>query len=566
MHQHIEEMYPEIAKAIQHRRAQYYLLIHEYHFVEEMLKKGQIEDKEAAELKGEIDAKIYYLQMHPPEIELVDHHQRIQFYSELSEVFDREDLHKAFHNVNIGEKLYNPKEQIVAAGEHQNLIFFVARGMVIEKDGDIDDFLIPSLKFHRGNIACLQNLLPFSDKDKQISDVYCHHGSIVSVVPLDLEYLKFVLTKDRHKLVKLWHILAYRLIVIHQSKLKQLQHFTQDKIKIFCKMCEIKVYDPGETIHLSSGGILFRGGLQELNDQLEPPTPGVPKEDRKLAILAPVVSPEVQSLKINELKPNDAMNASKQYQRDHVLQKRKSMRVLGSQAKELGLLTPRGGAKSQLRGIMFFGPSDQERDYLAQSSDYTVIMHFNEAIKQKILERGMTPEGIDQAFQDFQFNNFKQKNMIKNFNFQQEDANPRLTIGAKKSKKLDFGVFGGRADKTKTLNEKQMRQSKKLMVASQTMTPLHKEGSRASLKAEVIKRAQTKRKSLFKPRTPASEESDQQLSPSPELKLDFHLKLENKVIHVIEEKVDQERKESILAKAMPQKQANTGQPELRMND
>ena len=264
------------------------------------------------------------------------------------------------------------------------------------------------------------------------------------------------------------------------------------------------------------------------------------------------------------------MNASKQYQRDHVLQKRKSMRVLGSQAKELGLLAPRGAnSKNRLQGIMFVNPSDKDHDFVAQSSDYTVIMHFNEAIKQKIMERGITPEGIDQAFQDFQFNNFKQKNMIKNFNFQQEDANPRLTIGAKKSKKLDFGVFGARAGAmSKTLNDRQARQSK-LMVASQTMTPIHKESNRTSLKAEVLKRTQTKRKSLFKPKGPthsgpASEESDHQLSPEP--KMEFQLKSAKKQFEVIEERVDQERKQSILkAQAKPQQKVNTGQPELTLH-
>lgn len=61
MHTHIEEMFPEICKAIQHRRAQYYLLVHEYHFIEKMLKNGQIEEKEAQEMINEINSKIYYL-------------------------------------------------------------------------------------------------------------------------------------------------------------------------------------------------------------------------------------------------------------------------------------------------------------------------------------------------------------------------------------------------------------------------------------------------------------------------------------------------------------------------
>lgn len=40
MHEEIELNYPEIAKAIQIRRASYYLLQHEYQFVDAMLKKG----------------------------------------------------------------------------------------------------------------------------------------------------------------------------------------------------------------------------------------------------------------------------------------------------------------------------------------------------------------------------------------------------------------------------------------------------------------------------------------------------------------------------------------------
>ena len=61
VHQHIEEAFPEVCKAIQHRRAKYYLLVHGYQYVDKMLKNGQIEDKEAVQLKKEIDKKIYHL-------------------------------------------------------------------------------------------------------------------------------------------------------------------------------------------------------------------------------------------------------------------------------------------------------------------------------------------------------------------------------------------------------------------------------------------------------------------------------------------------------------------------
>lgn len=107
MHQKIEEMYPEICKAIQHRRAQYFLLVHEYHYVEKMMKNGQIEDKEASQLKSEIDYKIFNLQLHPPEIILADQSDGIIYYSELSEVFERDELRDAIKNEKFEERIFN---------------------------------------------------------------------------------------------------------------------------------------------------------------------------------------------------------------------------------------------------------------------------------------------------------------------------------------------------------------------------------------------------------------------------------------------------------------------------
>jgi len=57
-----------------------------------MLKNGQIEDKEANELKDEIDKKVYFLSVNEPEIVLQGQTQRIIHDSELSVIFDKEQL------------------------------------------------------------------------------------------------------------------------------------------------------------------------------------------------------------------------------------------------------------------------------------------------------------------------------------------------------------------------------------------------------------------------------------------------------------------------------------------
>lgn len=60
-HRDIDYLFPELAAQIQLRRAQYYVLVHEYHYVESLLQKGQIEEKEVARFKAEIDKKILAL-------------------------------------------------------------------------------------------------------------------------------------------------------------------------------------------------------------------------------------------------------------------------------------------------------------------------------------------------------------------------------------------------------------------------------------------------------------------------------------------------------------------------
>lgn len=270
MHTKIEEMYPEICKAIQHRRAQYYLLVHEYHYVEKMMKNGQIEDKEASQLKSEIDYKIFNLQLHPPEIILADQSDGIIYYSELSEVFERDELRDAIKNEKFEEKIFNRQDQILEKDIHVcDKILYVARGYVVEKDGAYLDHG-PQMKYKRYNIACLQNLLPYSENEKQISDVYCN-AQMASIAFLSLDKLRGILLKDLKgdctKMTKFWQKLAPRMIIIQIEQLPHFASLTQDKVQLFCKMCQIQIYKPGEDIDVRQGGVLLRGSITRLSKE-----------------------------------------------------------------------------------------------------------------------------------------------------------------------------------------------------------------------------------------------------------------------------------------------------------
>ena len=73
----VEDLFPEIAKSMQHRRAQYYLLKHEGRYVANLQKHGKLDENDAKGLASEIDKKIHNLKLQATEIALLPHAERI---------------------------------------------------------------------------------------------------------------------------------------------------------------------------------------------------------------------------------------------------------------------------------------------------------------------------------------------------------------------------------------------------------------------------------------------------------------------------------------------------------
>lgn len=67
---------------------------------------------------------------------------------------------------------------------------------------------------------------------------------MVSVVPLDLRYLKEILEDSEEKMLKYWQIIAHRLIVLNPDHLKVFLPLTNEKIKLLVKICQISIYKP----------------------------------------------------------------------------------------------------------------------------------------------------------------------------------------------------------------------------------------------------------------------------------------------------------------------------------
>lgn len=123
------------------------------------------------------------------------------------------------------------------------------------------------MNFIKGEIACLQNLLLGSENHNQMSNLYVSESCIASVAKLNTDYLKYVLSQNTNKLEKLWTQLAWRMVILYKDQLKLFSTLSQDKLRLFCRMCTIKLYKPGQKVNLINGGILFRGSLSKLKKE-----------------------------------------------------------------------------------------------------------------------------------------------------------------------------------------------------------------------------------------------------------------------------------------------------------
>lgn len=121
------------------------------------------------------------------------------------------------------------------------------------------------------------------------------------------------------------------------------------------------------------------------------------------------------------------------------LQKKKTIKDLGKIAKDIGI---NGEADfDDIISPAFIKPNDKAKNYVAKSTDYCVFLIFNENMKHKI-PGNLDDNFVDQAFNDFQIENFKNANLHKHMNFPSEVAgmtNAVMTFKEKsKTHKFDY--------------------------------------------------------------------------------------------------------------------------------
>jgi len=94
LYKHLEDNFPEVIKAIQHRRGGYFLINHMNTFVEEMVKHGQMDDKEAQFFFHHLTKEAKKLTLGKLNIEFEHPDEDLMTHSQLSKIFSEDEIHE----------------------------------------------------------------------------------------------------------------------------------------------------------------------------------------------------------------------------------------------------------------------------------------------------------------------------------------------------------------------------------------------------------------------------------------------------------------------------------------
>lgn len=124
------------------------------------------------------------------------------------------------------------------------------------------------------------------------------------------------------------------------------------------------MYQPGETVDLTTGGILFRGSLTQCQ-----------RTPEEIAAMEAGGSPRSGS------SPDHVAGAYLSVNR-----KQKNLKNLGASVKML-VGSNKQFTEGEFGGLQYIRPKDSERKYIAKpldGSNYVIILHFDELLAPKI--------------------------------------------------------------------------------------------------------------------------------------------------------------------------------------
>lgn len=187
LYRHIEDNFPKVTRVIQQRRGGHFLINHMQHFVEEMVKHGQMEEKEAQFFESHLYNEAKKLALGKVNFEFEHPDEDLTTHGELSKIFSRDDIEKLCKHFTT--KQFDRGEVIIKKGNSLKDLYFISKGVIHEKAGELEDIHCPKIKNRMGDLIGFQ----FLGHDKGISFTNCYAKTVCTcrVLPIS-EFRKVI--------------------------------------------------------------------------------------------------------------------------------------------------------------------------------------------------------------------------------------------------------------------------------------------------------------------------------------------------------------------------------------
>lgn len=249
----MEENYPDVIKAVQHKRGAFFLINRMTNFVTEMIEHGQMDFKEAKLFLYWLDKETNNLELNNLKIDFEEADLDFQQHCELAKILSQAEIdHLCTY---FEEHTYNKDDVIIRKDEKLTNLYYISKGIVHEKNGPIDDLDAPKIKNRQGDVLGLQ----FIAKDEGRSFTNCYAKTVCTVRTFPISVLKELLRGDSEKEQKIWNYIGPSIVYLNPDTFTRLQELDALQIKVLQKNSIYRQYEAGDLVTLENGGILFEG-------------------------------------------------------------------------------------------------------------------------------------------------------------------------------------------------------------------------------------------------------------------------------------------------------------------
>lgn len=154
LYSELEEIFPEVIKAVQHKRGAYYMINRLRGFITTMIEDGLLDFKEAKFFLHRLNKENKNLMLNKMKIDFEEVSTDFQSNCELAKIFSQDQLDEL--SKTFKEHTYNTNDLIIKKGDNIKNLIYISKGVVHEKNGELSDQDAPKIKNKAGDIIGLQ--------------------------------------------------------------------------------------------------------------------------------------------------------------------------------------------------------------------------------------------------------------------------------------------------------------------------------------------------------------------------------------------------------------------------